>query len=342
MEARYKRILVVTEQTGDSDLLAAVIGAERYVVEVAADVKEALNKVKSMVPDLILLDVMIQGMKGYEFCKIVRNDTALPYIPILLFTPMKIDQQELMYGFEVGADGYMQKPFEYLELFSKIGCLLRVKTLYDELAEIRTELSRYVSLPTFRSIEMKVKKGIIPVSEIKQVTVLFSDIRGFTNFSSQKDQTELFKILNNCLIKQMRVVEAHRGIIDKLSGDEVMAVFEGDKMVQNALQCGKNIIEVLSNSKEYPLPDWMGVGVGINTGPSYMGSLGSETFKKDTVIGHTVNLAARLCGIAKKSQVLFTEDTRKLMDEKDFNCSSIGRVLLKGIPEPVEVFCLQN
>lgn len=173
-----KKILVIGEETGDIDLLTAILGAERYIVEVAADIEEALSKVKSLMPNLILLDVMIQDIKGYEFCKTVRNETALPYIPILLFTSVKIDEQEIARGFEVGADGYVQKPFEYPELFSKIKLLIRFKTLYDELAAIRTELARYVSIPTFQSIEKKVKKGIEPVPEIKEITILFSDIRG--------------------------------------------------------------------------------------------------------------------------------------------------------------------
>lgn len=340
-ETGYKKIMVIDEQGKELDLLAAVLGAERYIVEIATDIKEAVGKVKNLMPDLILLNVMIQGMKGYELCAEVRNETQLPYIPILFFTSVKIDQQELTRGFDVGADGYIQKPFDYPELFSKIRILIRTKGLYDELAAIRNELARYVSIPTFRSIEMKVKKGIEPVSETKRVTILFSDIRGFTNIAAQKEQPELFRMLNNCLIKQIKVIEAHHGMIDKLSGDEIMAIFEGEEMAENALRCGKSIVEALKDPREYPLPDWMNVGIGINTGPSYMGSLGSETFRKDTVIGHTVNLAARLCGIAKKSQILFTEDTKKLITGKDFSYDSIGRVTLKGIPEPIEVFILK-
>ena len=83
------------------------------------------------------------------------------------------------------------------------------------------------------------------------------------------------------------------------------------------------------------------VGIGVNTGPAYLGSLGSETFKKFTAIGHTVNLAARLCGVAKKYQVLFTENTKKLIAGQNFNYESIGRVSFKGVAEPIEVFALK-
>lgn len=341
-QVRYEKILLVEEKSEEREILAAVLGSEGYIVETVATAEEAWDKVKSFAPDLVLLDAILQGMKGYDFCRALRQDTAFPYTPVILFTPVKIDQQEYSRGIESGADGYMEKPFDYPELLSKMRILLRIKSLYDELSETRAELARYVSLPALRSVEMKVKEGVTFDSEQREATVLFSDLRGFTSAVARMEQGEVFRMLNQCLVRQIKVIEEHRGIVDKLSGDEIMAVFEGAEMAENALRCGKEITAVMSDSEKYPDGLELGVGVGINTGQVSVGNLGSETFKKFTAIGHTVNLAARLCGMAQRSQVLFTESTRVLVADKGFSCESLGRVSLKGLAEPIEVFVLKD
>lgn len=101
---------------------------------------------------------------------------------------------------------------------------------------------------------------------------------------------------------------------------------------------GRGIIESLCASKDCQAAEWIGVGIGINTGPVYVGSIGSETFKDYTVVGNTVNVAARICGRATKFQVLFTENRERLIAPGETPYASIGKVALKGLKEPVEVF----
>jgi len=149
---------------------------------------------------------------------------------------------------------------------------------------------------------------------------------------------KVFEMLSPYLSKQIRVVEDHHGIIDKLSGDEVMAVFEGSDMAQNALQCGIAIAKALCSPEACQGVGWLGVGIGINTGPVCIGSIGSETMRDYTVVGNTVNIAAKLCGFAGKFQILFTESTLKLIEGKGFQYRSLGKIALKGIVSPVEAF----
>ena len=149
-------------------------------------------------------------------------------------------------------------------------------------------------------------------------------------------------MLNLNLSKQIKVIEQYNGVIDKLNGDEIMAVFEGPDMALNALQCAQSIVEELSASKSNKMLDWSRVGIGINTGQIYLGILGSDTFKDYTIIGNTVNIAARLCGVAEKYQILFTEATMKLIEKAGFNYRSIKRISLRGISSPIEVFELEN
>jgi adenylate cyclase len=333
-----KKILVVDDEPSNVELLEDLLTPQKYVVETASSGKEALAKVQESTPDLILLDVMMPEMNGFQVCSKIREDLSIPYIPIIFITAYQIDQTDIIYGLDMGGDDYVRKPFDAAELFSRIRACLRVKTLYDDLVRTKTELSRYVSLSTVDMVEKTASKEAFQANRTADVTVLFSDIRGFTDISENMDPAKVFEMLNLNLGIQIEIMEQYNGIIDKLSGDEIMAVFEGPDMAPSALECALAIVEALSAPKSRKVLDWTGVGIGINTGQIYLGSLGSETFKDYTIIGNTVNIAARLCGLATKYQILFTEATLKLIDKTEFIYRSVQRVSLKGISSPIEVF----
>ncbi|MDO9230803.1 MAG: response regulator [Syntrophales bacterium] len=336
-----QKILIVDDEPRNLRLLEAILMPEGYEIDSAENGRKAVDKALSFAPDLILLDVMMPEMDGYQACKAIRGDKNIPYIPIIFLTAMEIDQKDIVHGLDMGGDDYIKKPFVAIELFSRIRAALRVKKLYDELARTKAELARYVSLSTLRMAE-RIAAGDLDTAEgVAYVTVLFSDIRGYTSITEHMEAAEVFKMLNACLSKQIEIVEKCQGIIDKLTGDEVMAVFHGEEAAQNALQCGREIVKALCNSDMCLKNDWIGVGIGVNTGPVYIGSIGSIKRQDYTVIGTTVNIAARLCGHAKKFQVLFTENTRKHIEGKGFSFMSIGNIPLKGISLPINVFELE-
>jgi PAS domain S-box-containing protein len=227
---------------------------------------------------------------------------------------------------------------ETSELLSKVRATVEIKDLYDDLTKIMSELTHYVSTPTVEAAQKIAKGKMADTGEIVQVTVLFSDIRGFTSFTENMDPIEVFKMLNLYLSVQIRIVEGYHGIIDKLTGDEVMAVFTGPDMAINALHCAREIIRTLSDFHFQTGKEWSGVGIGINTGPAYIGSIGSETRKDHTVIGTTVNVAARLCGYAQRFQAIFPESTMRLAAGNAFEYRSAGKVTLKGLSAPIEIF----
>ena len=113
-------------------------------------------------------------------------------------------------------------------------------------------------------------------------------------------------------------------------------------MAHNALECGIALIKALRSSKRCQAAGWLGVGIGINTGSVYIGSIGSDTRKDYTVVGNTVNVAARLCDSAEKFQVLFTETTKQLIRDRRFNWKSMGKISLKGLRVPIEAFELMG
>jgi len=311
---------------------------EGYTIETAESGQQALIVIGKVQPDLILLDVMMPGMNGYEVCKKIRADASLPFIPIIFVTAKHTEPGDTIQGLDSGGDDYIRKPFDTLELLSRIRSALRSKNLFDKLARTKAELSRYVSLSTLQMVEKVTSDTMLTAGETRDVTVLFSDIKGFTHISENMDPKNVFEMLNLYLSRQIKVIEEHHGIIDKLGGDEIMAIFEGPAMVENALQCALGIIKSLCSEDARPDDDWVGVGIGINTGPVYVGSIGSETIKDFTVVGNTVNLAARLCGFAEKFQIIFTEQTKKLIENDALSHRSAGKISLKGIRKPIEVF----
>jgi class 3 adenylate cyclase len=335
---RDKKILAVDDELINLKLLEAILVPEGYILETALNGKEALDGFKSLSPDLILLDVMMPGMDGYQVCERIRADRSLTYTPIIFLTAMKTDQKDIIHGLDIGGDDYIRKPFDTVELLSRIRAALRVKELYDELAQIKAELSRYVSLSTVEMVEKTTSEGIALAGQTRNITVLFSDIRGFTNIAENMNPQNVFEMLNLSLSRQITVVEDHHGIIDKLSGDEIMAVFEGPEMARNALECGIGIVKALVSPEDHQAADGIRVGIGINTGPVYIGSIGSETMKDYTVVGNTVNIAAKLCGFAKKFQILFTEATKELIEGYGFHYRSLGKTPVKGIVSPMETF----
>ncbi|MEW6672843.1 MAG: response regulator [Thermodesulfobacteriota bacterium] len=331
-------ILIVDDHRLNIDLLEGILSTNGYTIDSAMRGEEALEKIIANPPDLILLDVMMPKMDGYEVCRNLRSNKTIPYIPIIFITASELEQKSVIEGLDAGGDDYVRKPFDADELIARVSSCLRVKRVYEELAQIKKELSRYVSLSTLRMVENKIKGQKGSMNYDAYVTVLFSDIRGFTQIAEGWESKEVFDQLNATIGKQLRVIEKYEGIIDKLSGDEVMAVFEGPGMGEKALRCALEIVHELSESERHKELELPYVGIGINTGPIYLGSLGTDLFRDYTIIGNTVNIAARLCAFADRFQVLITKTTLESIQQEEFRFKSIGEKMLKGLSKPMEVF----
>ena len=166
--------------------------------------------------------------------------------------------------------------------------------------------------------------------------------------TEQLEPTEVVATLNAYFSVMIDVIYSYEGTLDKFMGDGIMCIFGAPiDQPDHALRAGRTALAMkqalvgFNEQQEQEGKPQLKVGIGINTGPVYVGSVGYETFKDYTVMGNTVNIAARLCGFAKKFQILFTESTRDLIDAKEFGCTSVGKLSLKGIKAPMEVFGLR-
>jgi len=334
----FGKILTVDDTPSNNEILEARLVSEGYEVICATSGAEALEIVDVDPPDLILLDVMMPELDGYEVCRRIRKQQGLQHVPVIFITASELLKENVIEGLDAGGNDYICRPFDHAELFSRIQANLRVKALNDELEKTKEELLRYVSRSTRTLVEGLASGETTRASRVAEVTVLFSDMRGFTELSESLSPDEAFARLNLNLGKQIEIVEKYDGIIDKLRGDEVMVVFEGENMVDSALQCAREIVAVLSSYAEQQEGKWAGVGIGINTGEVFWGDLGTMSFKDHTVIGNTVNVAARLCGLAHQFQILLTESTRVSIQDPKLRYRSIGAKLVKGFERPIEIF----
>jgi adenylate cyclase len=177
--------------------------------------------------------------------------------------------------------------------------------------------------------------SVEPGGERKEVTVFFSDVRGFTRWSEKRAPEEVIDMLNTCLRFQADIVKEFGGDVDKFVGDELVAVFEGEKKEANAVNAAIKILQTMGSVMGQH-PD-IAIGVGINTGEVVMGAVGSRDRMDYTVIGNHVNLGARLCSNAKPGQILVSQPVFERL-ERRIQANELEPISVKGIEKRVRIY----
>lgn len=208
----------------------------------------------------------------------------------------------------------------------------------------KLELSKFVSKATVGTVDAA-ESSITRRGTRERITVLFSDIRGFTAFSETVEPEEVVEMLNRYLDAQASVVEGHGGDIDKFVGDELMAVFRGPDMEARALWCAVDMVGAVHrlNASLPPGTPQLEVGIGINVGDVVFGAMGACNRMDFTVIGDAVNLGARLCSAAEPGQVVVSKFVLDATGElPGLDCRPMESIAVKGKREPIEVFDIRR
>ena len=213
----------------------------------------------------------------------------------------------------------------------------RINDMIDGLNE-RFKLTRFVSKSTMDHV--RDSDEIILGGEKISVTVLFTDIRGFTSFSEKRDPNEVMQMLNSVMNVQAEIIDRHGGDIDKYVGDEIMAIFRGTDMV---IMAARAAVEIRDTMKvRYSLPgNEIFVGIGINTGEVISGNLGSGKRMDRTVIGDTVNLGSRLCSAAGRNTIVISEDAYREIEGR-VNAKKHDPIRVRGKSLPVNIYVLRG
>ena len=330
------RILVVDDEPVNVQALVNFLTLAKYDVVTAADGQEALDHLSLGSPcDIVLLDVMMPKMSGFDVCQRIRERYSPAELPVILLTAMN-RVSDLVNGFGAGANDYLTKPFASDELMARV-------SVHLELAKISDSYARFVPR---EFLEQLGKDRIIDVGLGDQVqremTVLFSDIRNFTRMSERMTPAETFNFINQYLGAMEPAISGHSGIIDKYVGDAVMALFphRADDAVHGALEMIRRLAAWNTQRGERgELP--VKIGIGLHTGSLMLGTVGARDRMETTVISDAVNLASRVESLTKiyRLPLIITEETYfALQDPSAVSVRRIDRVLVQGKSQPVVLY----
>jgi adenylate cyclase len=339
------KILAVDDNKQNLELLIRSLSAAKYEVITASDGPTALQLIDGGAVDLVLLDVMMPGMSGYEVCEKIRANDATRLLPVVMLTALH-DVSNRIRGIAAGADDFLTKPFNREELLTRVKSLLRIKTLYDDIETknilLRRVIGRYVSEEVAAEIVADPGRHLKLGGEKRDVTVLFGDLRGFTPMAERLDAEDVVDILNVYLSHVIDLVFEFRGNLDKFRGDGFMAFFgaplaHGDDAA-SAVRCALALQERLKSISFAKFPDLrLLAGIGINSGAVIAGNVGSERRTDYTVIGNEVNLAQRFEANAGPGQVLITGATYERVKEF-IEVRDLGRLRVAGMKDGVMAY----
>ncbi len=352
------KILVVDDTPNNVKLLADLLRVKGYTVLTATSGAEALEQVDKEAPDLVLLDVMMPGMNGYEVCRKLRESADTGMLPVVMVTALD-PAQERIKGIEAGADDFLVKPINQPELLARVRSLLRIKELWDRVTELNrtlehrvaeqvTQLERLGRLKRFFSPQLAelIVAGDAedPLkSHRREITVVFLDLRGFTAFAETAEPEEIMGVLHQYHAEMGRLVLEHEGTLERFTGDGMMIFFNDPVPVPNPAERALRMAVAMRDRVGDLAAGWrklgydLAFGVGIAQGYATIGAIGFEGRWDYGAIGTVTNLAARLCGEARAGQVLIPR--RMLSTVEDLvEAAPVGELSLKGLSRPVTAF----
>ncbi len=330
------KILIVDDEPINRQVLINNLSLYNYTLSEASNGEEALATIENgFIPDLILLDLMMPRMTGYEVCQILRERFPAHELPIVILTA-KNQTENIVEGFTSGANDYLTKPIQKQEM------LARMKT-HLNLAKLTLAYGRFVPRDFLNFLG---KDSIIDVqigNQIQQeMTVMFVDIRSFTNLSEGMTPQETFNFINAYLSQVSPAIREHNGFIDKYIGDGIMALFpqSADGAVQAAISMQQKVALFNQERQQQGLVP-IAIGIGLHTGNLMLGTIGEPERMETTVISDAVNLASRLEGLTKLygAGILISVHTLVRIEEiQHYSFRFLDRVRVKGKNDAVAIY----
>jgi class 3 adenylate cyclase/CheY-like chemotaxis protein len=359
------KILVVDDTPKNVKLLADLLTVKGYGVVTAASGAEALRQLQAEKPDLVLLDVVMPEMSGYEVCRKIRENAATGILPVVMVTALDPGEERIK-GLDAGADDFLTKPINQAELLARVKSLLRIKELYDtvqaQAAELRDwnktlegrveeqvgQLERLARLKRFFSpqlAELIVTGGAEDPLKThrREITVVFLDLRGFTAFAETAEPEEVMGVLREYHAAMGKLILEHEGTLERFTGDGMMIFFNdpvptanpAERAIRMSLAMRDRVGELAAKWRKQGYD--LGFGVGIAQGYATIGAIGFEGRWDYGAIGTVTNLASRLCGEAKPGQIVVSK--RLLATVEDLvQAETIGELALKGFLRPVTAY----
>ncbi|MBD1995771.1 response regulator [Leptolyngbya sp. FACHB-541] len=346
------QVLVVDDNADLRNYVAGILQQAGYLVQTARNGAEGFQLAQTQRPYLIVTDLMMPLVSGLEMIQMIRQDEALKGTPIVLLTA-KADEDTRIEGAEQGADAYLSKPFNRRELLAEVRNLLALKANERRVAELNSYLTESVLrrfLPT--SLVEKASRGELALDlrpEPRLITVLFSDIIGFTQLSNTLRSRRVAELLNEYLTEMTHAIFDHGGTVDKFMGDAILAIFGApeeitpNEQVRRAIAAAQQMYRSLSKLNER----WQTQGIsrvqfrcGIHQGTAVVGMFGGVERADYTAIGPSVNIAARIQEAAGPDSILVSAAVADYLEEHVITKGS--PLELKGVDETVLTFAIRT
>jgi len=334
-------LLLVADDNADMRAYLARLLHRQYRIVLAKDGVEGLEQAKTFHPDLIITDVMMPRMSGYDLLKAIRTDDALRSIPVIMLTA-RVGTEARVESWESGADDYIAKPFDENEILARVNNLIRARAQERQIAQLQKEkIARFLPRNLADMITSGEHEDFLK-GHRREITVVFIDLRGFTAFVEKADPEEVMTILRDYQTVMGHLVSEYRGTLERFVGDAVMVYFNDPLPCPNHAQQAVKMAIAMRQAINSLREDWkkrdiqLGAGIGIATGYATIGAVGFEDRLDYAAIGPVTNLAARLCNEAQHGQILLLDRVLPLVEEL-IKTESIGELTLKGIQRPVAV-----
>jgi len=363
------RILIVDDTPANVHILQTRLAAHGYDIVTAGDGEAALAAVKEALPDLILLDVMMPKLDGFEVCRRLRADESLPFVPVILVTA-KTDPKDIVAGLEAGGDEYLTKPVDQAALVARVKSMLRIKNLHDTvqaLADERAEWNRTLERRVEEQVGQleqlgRLKRFFSPqLAELivaggaddplkthrREVTVVFLDLRGFTAFAETAEPEEVMGVLGEYHAAMGKLIVEHEGTLERFTGDGMMVFFNDPVPIPNPAERALRMAVAMRECVAGLIQKWrklgftLDLGIGIAQGYATIGAIGFEGRLDYGAIGTVTNLASRLCGEAGGGQILISARVAASV-ESMIDAEDIGALTLKGLARPVPIWRLRG
>jgi adenylate cyclase len=358
-------ILVVDDTADNAKLLADLLERQGYQVRSTASGPEALAALSRDRYDLVLLDVVMPEMDGYEVCRRIRQDTRFATLPVVMVTALDA-KEERVKGLEAGADEFLSRPINHPELLARARSLLRIKRMHDYMQRQALELAEWAA-----TLEQRVARGVAEVERLsrlkrffspkvadlivsgaaadplhghrREIVVIYLDLRGFTAFAESWEPEEVMRALAAYHAEMGRLVVDYEATLERFTGDAMM-VFLGDpvaidKPAENAVSLALAMrdaaLDLSAKWKKRGVD--LGLGIGIDQGFATVGAIGFEGRVDYAAIGTVTNLACRLCQHARAGEVLLSQriyaEVEAIIEAQD-----LGEVQLHGFSRPIRAY----